>query len=94
MSENKVKQPELPESHILFLHEVARAADRNGMKRFEISYYPHWDGENINNSQGSIKMTYSNINGRGSPAHKMRIEYTANYSVPKDTNVVSKGDRE
>lgn len=77
MSDDKVNitPPAIPFTHTAFAAAVAQAAEKHGIKRFNMTYEPVYtgklqSGQRIN---GDLKINYSSRDGRGRPCTNLSI---------------------
>lgn len=73
---NKLKQAEIPESHVDFAKEIASTAKKFGIDKFTLEYKPSYDHVTTNiKYYGTLKVHFSVKDGRGRPADNLRITY-------------------
>lgn len=85
---NTVTPPEIPESHVIFAKAVADAATANGIDDFTLTYSPrrHGVSEMDRSFRGTLKITFSQSDGRGRPCRNLAIEMESTLRLKIESN--------
>lgn len=70
------KAPELPVNHIEFAKDIASAAKKYGIEKFNVKYTPIFDLENPELTfWGELSITYSSVDNRGRPETNLKVSF-------------------